>query len=407
VTVTGTANETIGNYRVVQRLGEGAMGVVCLAQHPIIGRKVAIKLLHPALASDREVVTRFFNEARAIHKIAHENVVEILDFGETDDGQPYFIMEFLAGESLSDVIARGPMDVERAASIADQMCRALGAAHEKGIVHRDLKPQNVQLVTKADGSLQVKLLDFGVAKILATTEEGAQSARTRAGSLMGTPLYMSPEQCRGAGTVDARADVYALGVMLFEMLAGRPPFTAEGLGELFALQMFQPAPPLADFAPRVPRHVAAAIARALAKDPDARFQSMEELRAALAGELKPPEEIFPAAPDQPVDPPIRRWRIPALAGALALVVAGGFQLLPRSHRAAAAAQVALPASPPPLAATPSPPVAQPAPRAVALAPEKHPAPPPRAVTKRQPPLHRHVKRSEPAIDEDGLAKPSF
>jgi eukaryotic-like serine/threonine-protein kinase len=244
VTVTGVTNETIGNYRVVQRLGEGAMGVVCLAQHPIIGRKVAIKLLHPVLSTDPEVVTRFFNEARAIHRIAHENVVEILDFGQTNDGQPYFIMEFLEGEALSNAIARGPMDPERVARIAEQMCRALGAAHAKGIVHRDLKPQNVQLVTKADGSLQVKLLDFGVAKILAASEEGAASAKTRAGSLMGTPLYMSPEQCRGAGTVDARADIYALGVMLFEMLAGRPPFTAEGLGELFALQMFEPAPPL-------------------------------------------------------------------------------------------------------------------------------------------------------------------
>ena len=162
-----------------------------------MGRKVAIKLLHPLLAADPDVVTRFFNEARAINMIAHENIVEILDFGQTTGGQPYFIMELLEGEPLSEPIARGPMEAAQVALVADQICRALGAAHAKGIVHRDLKPENVQLVTKADGSLQVKILDFGVAKILASAE-GLQSSKTRTGLLMGTPLYMSPEQCNGA-----------------------------------------------------------------------------------------------------------------------------------------------------------------------------------------------------------------
>ena len=285
MTVTGVTDETIGNYRVLQQLGEGGMGVVCLAQHPVIGRKVAIKLLHPALSTHPDVVTRFFNEARAIHMIGHENVVEILDFGQTDGGQPYFIMEFLEGETLSEPIARGPMDPDEVALIADQICRALSAVHAKGIVHRDLKPQNVQLVTKADGSLQVKLLDFGVAKILASPD-GVQSAKTRTGSLMGTPLYMSPEQCKGARAVDYRADIYSLGVMLFEMLAGRPPFLAEGIGELFTLHMFQRAPLLRDIAPNVPPHMAAAVMRSLAKEPQDRFQSMEEFRAAFAGELE-------------------------------------------------------------------------------------------------------------------------
>ncbi len=143
------------------------MGVVYLAQHPVIGRKVAIKLLHAVLARDPDIVARFFNEARAIHMIAHENIVEILDFGQTADGQPYFIMEYLTGESLNEATARGQMDVTRVEAIGGQMCRALAAAHTKGIVHRDLKPHNVQLCTKADGSLLVKILDFGVAKILA------------------------------------------------------------------------------------------------------------------------------------------------------------------------------------------------------------------------------------------------
>jgi eukaryotic-like serine/threonine-protein kinase len=288
--LTATAslvNQTIGNYRVIRLLGEGGMGVVYLAQHPVIGRKVAIKLLHAVLARDADIVSRFFNEARAIHMIAHENIVEILDFGQTTDGQPYFIMEYLEGESLSEVVGRGPMPPAEVEAIGVQMCRALAAAHGKGIVHRDLKPHNVQICKKADGALQVKILDFGVAKILASPD-GAQSVKTRTGSLMGTPLYMSPEQCKGSGVLDHRTDIYSLGVMLFEMLAGRPPFTAEGVGELFAKHMLQEAPSLLQFAPSAPPHMAAAVMKSLAKEPADRFQSMDEFRKALIGEVKLP-----------------------------------------------------------------------------------------------------------------------
>ncbi len=299
--MTATAslvNQTVGNYRVLRLLGEGGMGVVYLAQHPVIGRKVAIKLLHAALARDPDIVSRFFNEARAIHMIAHENIVEILDFGQTADGQPYFIMEHLEGESLSEAVGRGPMPIDQVEAIGVQMCRALGAAHAKGIVHRDLKPHNVQLARKTDetgldSSLQVKILDFGVAKILATPD-GAQSVKTRTGSLMGTPLYMSPEQCKGAGVLDHRTDIYSLGVMLFEMIAGRPPFTAEGVGELFAKHMLEEPPSLLQLAPATPPHMAAATMKALAKEPGDRFQSMDEFRKALVGEVKLP--AFPAQP---------------------------------------------------------------------------------------------------------------
>ena len=286
-------NHTIGNYRVTSLLGEGGMGVVYLAQHPVFGRKVAIKLLHAVLARDQDIVARFFNEARAIHMVAHENIVEILDFGQTPDGQPYFIMEYLSGESLTEAIARGPMTPEQVEAIAVQMCRALGAAHAKGIVHRDLKPHNVQLVIKADGALQVKILDFGVAKILASPD-GASSVKTRTGSLMGTPLYMSPEQCKGAGVLDHRTDIYSLGVILFEMLSGRPPFNAEGVGELFAKHMLEDPPQVTDFAPHAPPHMAAAIMKSLAKDPAARFQTMEDYRKAIVGEVK--VTVPPASP---------------------------------------------------------------------------------------------------------------
>lgn len=374
--MTATAslvNQTIGNYRVLSLLGEGGMGVVYLAQHPVIGRKVAIKLLHAVLARDADIVSRFFNEARAIHMIAHENIVEILDFGQTTDGQPYFIMEYLEGESLSEAVARGPMAIDKVEAIGTQMCRALYAAHAKGIVHRDLKPHNVQLCTKPDGALHVKILDFGVAKILASPD-GAQSVKTRTGSLMGTPLYMSPEQCKGAGVLDHRTDIYSLGVMLFEMVAGRPPFTAEGVGELFAKHMLEQPPSLLNFAAEAPPYLAAAIMKSLAKEPAERFQSMEEFRKALVGEVKLPmaavavgagaTQIAPAVPssartattltsasselDDSVGAP-RTRKLAVIGGAAAAAIVLIVLLMPKKHEATHA-----PAQPAPPVATHAP-----------------------------------------------------
>jgi len=400
VTATGSLiNQTIGNYRVTSLLGEGGMGVVYLAQHPVIGRKVAIKLLHAVLARDQDIVSRFFNEARAIHMIAHENIVEILDFGQTTDGQPYFIMEYLTGESLSEAVGRGPMPPDDVENIGAQMCRALGAAHAKGIVHRDLKPHNVQLVDKGDGALHVKILDFGVAKILASPD-GAQSVKTRTGSLMGTPLYMSPEQCKGAGTLDHRTDIYSLGVMLFEMLAGRPPFIAEGVGELFAKHMLEEPPSLIELAPRTPPHMAAAIMKSLAKEPRDRFQTMEEFRKALVGEVK--LAAMPARPggsrpmsaafgtqtlspkasttlssatseiDESLSQPVRRKRLFAIAGGVAAAVVIGFLLLPKSHPKAEPTQAALTAPTPP-APAPAPTLAPPVKKTVTIRFEADPA----------------------------------
>jgi serine/threonine-protein kinase len=290
-------NTTVGNYRVTKLLGEGGMGAVYLGEHPVIGRKVAIKVLHTALAADKDIVARFFNEARAIHLIGHPNIVEILDFGQTPDGQPYFIMEFLTGEALSEVVSRGAISAPEVAHIADQMCRALAAAHAKGIVHRDLKPHNVQLIEK-DGEPFVKILDFGVAKIL-SAPDGSQSVKTRTGSLMGTPLYMSPEQCKGAGLLDHRTDIYSLGVMIYEMLAGRPPFMAEGIGELFAKHMLEDAPNLLDFAPQTPPTMAAAVMKSLNKELDDRFSSMEEFRKGLLGEIAVAASAATKAPGMP------------------------------------------------------------------------------------------------------------
>jgi serine/threonine-protein kinase len=369
------------------------MGVVYLAQHPVIGRKVAIKLLHAVLARDQDIVARFFNEARAIHMIAHENIVKILDFGQTTDGQPYFIMEYLTGESLSEAVGRGPMTPAEVEAIGVQMCRALAAAHIKGIVHRDLKPHNVQLCLKADGSLLVKILDFGVAKILASPD-GSQSVKTRTGSLMGTPLYMSPEQCKGSGVLDHRTDIYSLGVMLFEMLAGRTPFVAEGVGELFAKHMLEDPPLVTEFAPNTPPHMAAAIMKSLAKEPDARFANMEDFRKALVGEIKVTAPRPAAGPipgsrrasntmvqtmspkasttlssasseiDDALDTPARGKRWGLVAGGAIAAVAIGWLVIPKSASKPEAPPVApVATTAPPLAA---PPIAPPVKRTVTL-----------------------------------------
>jgi serine/threonine protein kinase len=283
------AGQTIGNYKVVQQIGEGGMGVVYMAEHPVIGRKVAIKLLHASYSKDSETVARFFNEARAIHMIAHPNIVEILDFGQTNDGQPYFIMELLQGEPLADRISHGAVPPLEAVAIVSQICDALQAAHDKHIVHRDLKPHNVYLLGVAPKQ-HVKILDFGVAKMSSgwdTSQSGGKSVKTRTGSLMGTPLYMSPEQCRGSGKLDHRTDIYSLAVILFEMISGRPPFIAEGVGELFAKHMLEPAPSLSEFAPRTPPHIVRAVARALAKELDERYPNMNAFRDALSGQADP------------------------------------------------------------------------------------------------------------------------
>jgi hypothetical protein len=261
------------------------MGVVYLAQHPVIGRKVAIKLLHAVLARDQDIVARFFNEARAIHMIAHENIVEILDFGQTNDGQPYFIMEYLTGESLSEAVGRGPMTPDQVDAIGVQMCRALSAAHSKGIVHRDLKPHNVQLCVKADGALLVKILDFGVAKILASPD-GSQSVKTRTGSLMGTPLYMSPEQCKGAGLLDHRTDIYSLGVVLYQLLTGMLPFRGANKYSIIYQITQQDAPPPSTLRREVPVALDRIVRRAMNKDLAARYQSGDEMAQELIDALR-------------------------------------------------------------------------------------------------------------------------
>jgi serine/threonine protein kinase len=274
----------LNNYEVVSLLGEGGMGTVYLALHPIMGRKAAIKVLKPELARDESLVTRFFNEARAANAIRHPNIIDIIDVGMLpDENVPYMLMEFLEGESLSSRLDRiRPLPVENAVEIALQTASALAAAHSKGIVHRDLKPDNLFLVpdeTVASGE-RVKVLDFGIAKL--RDDMRGSSMKTRTGAIMGTAAYMSPEQCQGLiERVDQRTDIYALGIILYEMLCGAPPFVSEGFGDIIIMHVMRPPEPPQSKNPAIPDSVAAAMLCALSKEPADRFQSMAEFQAAL------------------------------------------------------------------------------------------------------------------------------
>lgn len=281
--------ERIQNYEVVSLLGEGGMGAVYVGKHPVIDRKVAIKVLRRELATDKALIERFINEARAANVIRHPNIVEIQDVGTLPDGLPYIIMELLAGESLAQRLDRvGRLGVEQAIHFAVQATSALAAAHAEGIVHRDLKPDNLFLspVSPATAPARevLKVLDFGIAKV---KRDVSSSKLTSTGSLMGTPTYMSPEQCRGIpGEIDHRTDIYAMGAIIYQMLCGRPPFVSEGVGDLLIMHLTQAPAPLRSLNPNVPEHVERAVLAALEKDKAARPQTMDALQEMLlAGDL--------------------------------------------------------------------------------------------------------------------------
>jgi serine/threonine protein kinase len=259
---------------------------VYLALHPIMGRKAAIKVLKPELARDESLVTRFFNEARAANAIRHPNIIDIIDVGLLpDDNVPYMLMEFLEGESLATRLERSRiLEVGTAVEIASQTASALAAAHSKGIVHRDLKPDNLFLVPDemVTNGERVKVLDFGIAKL--RDDMRGSSMKTRTGAIMGTASYMSPEQCQGLiEKLDHRTDVYALGIILYEMLCGGPPFISEGFGDIIIMHVMKEPEPPQNKNPAVPDAVSEAILRALAKNPDDRFQSMIDFQTALRG----------------------------------------------------------------------------------------------------------------------------
>jgi serine/threonine-protein kinase len=368
--------KVLGSYRIVRELSSGGQGTVYEAKHELLERVAAVKLLRPELTENTELVQRFFNEAKAATAIHHPGIIEVYDFGYTPDGIAYLVMELLRGEPLSKLIARGPVAEGDAVQIARGIAGALAAAHDKGIVHRDLKPDNVFLVPDPDVPLGVrpKVLDFGVAKLGDMLPR--ELRHTVTGALMGTPLYMAPEQARAAGQIDQRADLYSLGCILYEMLAGRPPFVAQGAGEIIALHLFQQPEPIG-----CSSDVEAIAKKLLEKEPEARFASAGELVQVLGGVLggmnirtsarhdatplpSPPTGARRVAPmplpTMEVAAHEPRSRLPIIAGALTVALATAAVLLvSRSGHHTA------PPAPPP----PAPVAAQPAPQ---------PAPPPAA-----------------------------
>ena len=274
----------VGKYKILDQIGEGGMGVVYRAEHVTLGSPAAIKVLLPQFTRDSVVVDRFFTEAKATGAIRHVSIVQIYDYGRIPNGQAYIAMELLRGEDLTSFIARyRVLDPKVAVQIGLQMLSALEAAHLIGIVHRDIKPDNVYLVRdpSAPGAIRIKILDFGIAKLVGDQLGANPKLKTKGDSILGTPAYMAPEQCRGGAEIDARADLYAVGCILFEMLTGRPPFVAEGGGETMAMHIYEPAPRLHQFAPGLPPELDALLAKLLAKSPDERTPSAAYALAAL------------------------------------------------------------------------------------------------------------------------------
>jgi eukaryotic-like serine/threonine-protein kinase len=298
----------LGNYRVLSKLGEGGMGVVYVGRHEALGHTVAVKVLQAELSRNAEMVQRFFNEAQAAAAIRNLGIVQVFDYGSTPDGRAYFVMELLEGESLAARLKQRRIGYLEGCRIGRQIANVLQAAHAQGITHRDLKPENLFLVpdSEAMGGERVKVLDFGIAKLAGET--GASAMKTRTGLLMGTPHYMSPEQCRGAGTVDARSDIYALGCILFQMACGRQPFVGEGAGEIVGAHLYLEVPQPQSLAPDIPAGLAALIVKMLAKRPEARPQSMSAVSAALDEIMNsssaPPRPATPVPMPSPVPVPV-------------------------------------------------------------------------------------------------------
>lgn len=266
-------------YRVDRLIGEGAMGRVYLAEHVLMRKRVALKVLHRELMTVPEIVQRFEREARAAAHIEHAHVAGATDFGKLPDGSVYLVLEFVEGLALSEVMSEGPLPVARALTIALQVTQGVEAAHQRGIVHRDLKPDNLLLVQTEDKSDFVKVLDFGIAKVPTEASEGGQPI-TQVGMVYGTPEYMAPEQALGQD-VDARADLYALGVILYEMLTGRRPYQGPAVG-LLGQQLSSPLPKMAHVAQvKVPAAVEQLVVELLAPDPKRRIGSAAELRGQL------------------------------------------------------------------------------------------------------------------------------
>jgi serine/threonine-protein kinase len=267
-------------YTIRRKLAEGGMGVVYQGVHDKLGGVVAIKVLKPELCDSEELVERFYQEARVLSAIRHENIVDIHDFGCDADGRVFFVMEYLEGAPLSVRLRRGALAWSEAFPILDQTLRALRATHDEGFVHRDIKPDNIWL-THLDGRIHVKLLDFGIAKLVGAASPRALPTQTR--SLIGTPYYMSPEQINGSPDVDHRTDIYALGVIMYEMFAGITPFGGDTLQAVMNAHLFMMPPRLVDIPAclGVPTPITKIVDRMLVKDAAGRYDSVSAVLSDL------------------------------------------------------------------------------------------------------------------------------
>ncbi len=336
-----------GKYEIKRLLGEGGMGAVYEGENTLIHRRVAIKVLHSGVAAMEEAVKRFENEAQAAGRIGSDHIVEVLDLGRLESGDRYMVMEFLKGESLSArIAARGRLSASEICNVGLQLLEGLSAAHEAGIIHRDLKPDNIFLIAKAKGKADfVKILDFGISKFNVL---GKDFSMTRTGSVMGTPYYMSPEQARGAKNLDARLDVYAAGVILYEAATGRVPFDGDTFNELLIKIVTEESPAVRALAPDLDPGLAEIIDRARQKNPDQRFASAREFRDALARWSEGAHSDLATGATLALAPPapVSAGADTALAGGAGLAAREGRAVQPAAEESAAAISGTVPFAPP-------------------------------------------------------------
>lgn len=297
-----------GKYVVDRVIGAGAMGVVVVATHAQLHEQVVLKFLRDDVAQRSDVVARFLREARSAVRIRNEHAARIIDVGTTDSGRPYIVMEYLQGCDLQELLrTRGSLTVEDAVDYVAQACLAMVEAHAAGIVHRDLKPSNLFLTHRSDGSSLVKVLDFGISKVL--TDSSDQTDITSTNGILGSPIYISPEQAKCARSVDARADVWSLGVILHHLLAGRPPFIGDSITEVLSAILFSPPTRLREARPDAPPELESVILKCLDKDIEQRMPSAAKLAEAL-GPWTQPESRLAIARISSAPPPLTQPAAP-------------------------------------------------------------------------------------------------